>query len=53
MGYPKAALFGFCLALVAYDMLAVVMAALRSMHGATIIDQELSLYEVANNIAQT
>ena len=27
LGYPKAALFGFCLALVAYNMLAVIMAA--------------------------
>jgi Transposase DDE domain len=53
LGYPKAAWFGFCLALVAYNMLAVVMAALRSVHGATTIDQELSLYYVANDIAQT
>jgi Transposase DDE domain len=51
-GYPKAALFGFCLALVAYNMLAVVMAALRSVHGDT-MDQELSLYYIANDIAQT
>ena len=53
LGYPKAALFGFYLALVAYNMLAVVMAALRSVHGAECIDQELSLYYVANDIAQT
>ena len=53
LGYPKATLFGFCLALVAYNMLAVVMAALRSVHGAETIDQELSLYYVANDIAQT
>jgi Transposase DDE domain len=53
LGYPKAALFGFCLALVAYNMLAVVMAALRSVHGAQPIDQDLSLYYVANDIAQT
>jgi hypothetical protein len=53
LGYPKAALFGFCLALVAYNMLAVVMAALRSVHGAECLDQELSLYSVANDIAQT
>jgi hypothetical protein len=53
LGYPKAALFGFCLALVAYNMLAVVMAALRSVHGAESIDQELSLDYVANDIAQT
>ena len=44
LGYPKAALFGFCLALVAYNMLAVVMAALRSVHGTETIDEELSLY---------
>ena len=53
LGYPKAALFGFCLALVAYNMLAVVMAALRSVHGTETIDQELSLYYVAHDIAQT
>jgi Transposase DDE domain len=53
LGYPKAALFGFCLALVAYNMLAVVLAALRSVHGVQVIDQELSLYYVANDIAQT
>ena len=33
LGYPKAALFGFCLALVAYNFLAVVLAALRRVHG--------------------
>src|SRR5256712_3108092 len=52
LGYPKAALFGFCLALVAYNMLAVVMAALRSVQGGA-IDQELSPYYVSNDIAQT
>src|SRR5262249_27373860 len=34
LGYPKAALCGVCLARVAYNMLAGVMAALRSVHGA-------------------
>jgi hypothetical protein len=53
LGYPKAALFGFCLALVAYNMLAAVMAALRSVHGGDAIDHDLSLYYVANDIAQT
>jgi IS4 transposase len=53
LGYPKAALFGFCLALVAYNMLAVVLAALRSVHGEDPIDHHLSLYYVANDIAQT
>ena len=33
LGYPKAALFAFCLALVAYNVLSTVKAALRSIHG--------------------
>ncbi len=53
LGYPKAALFGFCLALVAYNVLAVVLAALRGVHGESIVDEELSLYYVANEIAAT
>jgi hypothetical protein len=43
LGYPKAALFGFCLALVAYNLLAVVLAALRGVHGEETVDQEVSL----------
>ena len=50
-GYPQAALFGFCLALVAYHVLAVVVAALRGVHGQEKIDQEGALYYVANAIA--
>ncbi len=53
LGYPKAALFGFCLALVAYNVLAVVLAALRSVHGEETVDQEVSLYYIANEIATT
>ena len=53
LGYPKAALFGFCLALVAYNVLAVVLAALRGVHGQEKIDHEVSLYYVANDIATT
>jgi Transposase DDE domain len=53
LGYPKAALFGFCLALVAYNMLAVVLAALRSVHGTETIAQEVSIYYIANEIAET
>ena len=53
LGYPQAALFGFCLALVAYNVLAVVLAALRGVHGQEKIDQEVSLYYVANEIATT
>ena len=48
----KAAVVGVCLALVAYNVVAVVMAALRSVPGAETIDQELSLYYVTNDIAR-
>ena len=53
LGYPKAALFGFCVALVAYNVLAVVKAALRTIHGEETIDKELSGYYLAGNIART
>jgi hypothetical protein len=53
LGYPQAALFGFCVALVAYNAMVVVFAALRSVHGAEKIDQEMSGYYIANEIAET
>jgi hypothetical protein len=53
LGYPKAALFGFCLALVAYNQLAVVLAALRGVHGERTVEEEVSLYYVVNDIAET
>jgi Transposase DDE domain len=53
LGYPKAALFGFCLALVAYNLLAVVLAALRGVHGEQTVDEEVSLYYIANDIVTT
>ena len=53
LGYPKAALFGFCLALVAYNVLAVVLGALRSVHGEDTVEHEVSLYYIANEIATT
>jgi IS4 transposase len=53
LGYPKAALFGFCLALVAYNVLAVVVAALRGVHGQERVDEEVSLYYLANEVSTT
>ncbi len=53
LGYPKAALFGFCLALVAYNVLAVVLAALRGVHGQQTVDDEVSLYYLANEVTTT
>ena len=43
-GYPKAALFGFCLALVAANVLAVVCAALRRVPGEDTVEHAGSLY---------
>ncbi|BBO93374.1 IS4 family transposase [Desulfosarcina ovata] len=50
LGYPRAALFGFCVALVAYIGMSVVKAALGSVHGIDFIDQNVSGYYVANEI---
>lgn len=49
--YPKAALFGFCVALAAYNVLGVVRGALRAVHGATKIQEEVSSYALADEIA--
>jgi Transposase DDE domain len=45
--YPKAALFGFCVALVAYNILAVTKAALRAVHGEKKIEEEVPGYYLA------
>ena len=42
LGYPKAALFSFAMAVLAWNTYAVVQAALRSVHGEQRIDDELS-----------
>ncbi len=47
VGYPKAALFAFCVALAAYSVLAVVKAALRAVHGEEVIEAEVSGYYLA------
>lgn len=47
LGYPKAALFAFCVAVAAYNVLAVLKAALRVVHGEEKVHQEVSGYYVA------
>jgi hypothetical protein len=47
LGYPKAALFGFCVAVVAYNIQSVVKGALRGAHGAAQVEEGLSGYYVA------
>jgi hypothetical protein len=53
LGYPQAALFGFCLALVAFNLYAVIMAALRATHPTLDIDRTISEYSMAGEIAAT
>ncbi|MBS3040156.1 MAG: IS4 family transposase [Dolichospermum sp. DET50] len=50
LGYPKAALFTFCIALVAYNVLSAVQAALRSVHGTDKVETEISSYYLADEI---
>jgi IS4 transposase len=52
LGYPKAALFAFCIALVAYDILAVVAAALRRVHGDEVIQTKVSGFYIAGEISR-
>ncbi len=47
LGYPKAALFGFCTAVVAYNVLAVLKAALRAVYGEEKVQREVSGYYMA------
>lgn len=47
LGYPKAALFAFAVAVAAYDVLAVLKAALRAEHGEEKVEKEVSGYYVA------
>lgn len=53
LGYPKAALFAFCVALVSYNLMSVVKAALRAAHGAEIVEEKVSTYYLADEIAMT
>jgi hypothetical protein len=46
LAYPKAALLGFCVALLGFNILAALRAALRSEHGAETVEQEVSNYHL-------
>lgn len=53
LGYPKAALFAFCIALVAYNILSTVKAALRAAHGHERVQNEVSGYYIADEVTGT
>ena len=48
LGYPNAALFGFAIALVSYNVAAVLRAALRATFGHDRVEKEVSWYYIAN-----
>lgn len=50
LGYPKAALFAFAIALVSYNIAAVVRAALRATYGHDKVEKEVSWYYIANEL---
>jgi len=52
LGYPKAALFGFCVALVASNVVALVKGAVRAAHGTAYVEEQLSMYYLTLEVAQ-
>lgn len=51
LGYPKAALFAFCVAVCSYNMLAAIKGALRGVHGEVTLETSVSNYFLANEIS--
>jgi hypothetical protein len=53
LGYPRAALFALCVALVAYNVMSAVKGALRSVHGVEAIDIGVSGWDLAEEVSGT
>ena len=53
LGYSKAAWFAFCLALLAYNAVSLIKAALRCEHGRKKIDDGVSGYSLSLEIGHT
>lgn len=53
LGYPKAALFAFCLALLAYNAVSLIKASLRSEQGRKKVNDEVSGYYLSLEIGRT
>jgi hypothetical protein len=53
LGYPRAALFGFCVALVSYIILSVIKAAMSSVHGVNVVENQISGYYLADELSAT
>jgi hypothetical protein len=53
LGYPKAALLSFCVALLAYNVISVVKSALAAAHGSALERNCISGYYLAGEISAT
>ncbi|MDE1466096.1 IS4 family transposase [Spartinivicinus poritis] len=53
LGYPRAALFGFSIAIIAYNVLSVIKSALESVYGEEKVENEVSGYYIAGEIGRT
>jgi hypothetical protein len=53
LGYPRAAVFTLCVALVAYDLMSAVKGALRSVYGSDAVDAGVSGSDLAEEVAGT
>jgi hypothetical protein len=53
LGYPKAALFGFAVGFVSYNVLSVLKSTLASVYGGQTVEEEVSGYYIAGEIAKT
>lgn len=52
LAYPRAAVFAFCLAVMAWNGMSVIHAALRSVHGEETVEETVSGYYLALEISQ-
>jgi hypothetical protein len=52
LGYPRAALFGFCVAAATYNAVACVKGAIRAAQGEAFVTEELSSYYVAEEVGR-
>ncbi len=51
LGYPRAALFAFCMSVLAGNALAILTGSLRAVHGDEMV-AELSTYALVNDVAE-
>ena len=52
LGYPRAALFGFCVALVAYNSLSVIQRCIATVHPEVADKHGISIYYLAAEVAR-